>query len=233
MQKTYLIIGASSGIGRQAALQLAAAGHRVICTYNKHPMVSETDLLEYHSLNILDENPDFNFLPEKLDGLLYCPGSISLRPFARIKTEDFAADYQLQVLGAVKVIQAALPKLKNAENPSIVLFSTVAVQLGLSFHSQVAASKGAIEGLTRALAAEFAPKIRVNCIAPSLTDTPLAASLLSTEEKKEANAQRHPLKKIGTVGNIADMAEFLLSEKAAWISGQILHVDGGLAALKV
>jgi NAD(P)-dependent dehydrogenase (short-subunit alcohol dehydrogenase family) len=233
MQKTYLIVGASSGIGRQAALQLAAAGHRVIGTYNKHPMVNETDLLEYHSLNILDENPDFNFLPEKLDGLLYCPGSISLRPFARIKPEDFAADYQLQVLGAVKVIQAALPKLKNAENPSIVLFSTVAVQLGLSFHSQVAASKGAIEGLTRALAAEFAPKIRVNCIAPSLTDTPLAASLLSTEEKKEANAQRHPLKKIGTVGNIADMAEFLLSEKAAWMSGQILHVDGGLAALKV
>ncbi len=233
MQKIYLIIGASSGIGRQAALQLSAAGHRVIGTYNKHPMVNEADLLEYHSLDILDENLDFNFLPEKLDGLLYCPGSISLRPFARIKPEDFAADYQLQVLGAVKVIQAALSKLKNAENPSIVLFSTVAVQLGLSFHSQVAASKGAIEGLTRALAAELAPKIRVNCIAPSLTDTPLAASLLSTEEKKEANAQRHPLKKIGTVGNIADMAEFLLSDKAAWISGQILHVDGGLGTLKV
>lgn len=232
MQKTYLIIGASSGIGRQAALQLVAAGHKVIGTYHKHPIANEGNSLTYYPLNVLDENPAFDFLPETLDGLVYCPGSISLRPFARIKAEDFAADYQLQVLGAIKTIQAALPKLKNAENPSIVLFSTVAVQLGLGFHSQVAASKGAIEGLSRALAAEFAPKIRVNCIAPSLTDTPLAASLLSSEEKKEANAQRHPLKKIGKTEDIANMVEFLLSDKAAWISGQILHVDGGIGTLR-
>lgn len=231
MQKTYLIIGASSGIGRETALQLKAEGHLVLGTFNRHQVESETDL-NYFQLNVMEEDPDFSFLPDRIDGLLYCPGSISLRPFARIKAEDFMKDYQLQLVGAVKCIQAALPKLKNSENPSIVLFSTVAVQLGLGFHAQVAASKGAIEGLTRALAAELAPKIRVNCIAPSLTDTPLAASLLSNEEKREANAQRHPLKKIGKSADIANLACFLLSEKSDWMTGQILHLDGGLSSIK-
>ena len=137
------------------------------------------------------------------------------------------------MVGAVKVIQACLPKLKNASNSSIVLFSTIAVQMGFNFHSLVASSKGAVEGITKALAAEFAPKIRVNCIAPSITDTPLAASLLNTEEKKEANAQRHPLKKIGKAEDLANLAEFLLSEKSSWITGQILHADGGMSSLKV
>jgi NAD(P)-dependent dehydrogenase (short-subunit alcohol dehydrogenase family) len=127
----------------------------------------------------------------------------------------------------------ALPRLKKAENASIVLFSTLAVQTGLNFHTQVAASKGAIEGLTKSLAAEFAPKIRVNCIAPSLTNTPLAASLVNTDQKMDASAQRHPLKRIGTTADIANMAAFLLSEKASWITGQILHVDGGMSSLKV
>ena len=131
------------------------------------------------------------------------------------------------------MIQAALPKLKDSDNASIVLFSTVAVQSGLNFHSLVASSKGAIEGLTRALSAELAPKIRVNCIAPSLTDTPLAASLLNTDQKKEANALRHPLKRIGTATDIANMAEFLLSDKSSWITGQILHVDGGMGSIKL
>ena len=142
-------------------------------------------------------------------------------------------DYSLQVLGAVKTIQGVVSKLKSTENASIVLFSTVAVQTGLPFHSQVSASKGAIEGLTKALAAEYAPKIRVNCIAPSLTDTPLAASLVNNEQKREANAQRHPLKRIGKAEDLAHMAAFLLSDKASWISGQILHVDGGYSTLKV
>jgi NAD(P)-dependent dehydrogenase (short-subunit alcohol dehydrogenase family) len=232
MNKNILIIGASSGIGLQTAKQLASEGNNVFGTFNRHPSTSENNI-QYFPLNVLDEQPDLGFLPERLDGLVYCPGNISLKPFARIKAEDFVSDFQLQVLGAVKVIQAALPKLKNSENASIVLFSTVAVQLGLNFHTQVAISKGALEGLTRSLAAELAPKIRVNCIAPSLTDTPLAASLLSTEEKKEANAQRHPLKKIGKASDIANMVEFLLSDKSAWITGQILHVDGGLGNLKV
>jgi NAD(P)-dependent dehydrogenase (short-subunit alcohol dehydrogenase family) len=181
----------------------------------------------------MDAEIDFSFLPEILDGVVYCPGSINLKPFARIKSEDFTNDFNLQVGGLIKVLQAAQPALKKSEHASVVVFSTVAVQMGLPFHTQVSASKGAIEGLTKALSAEWAPSIRVNCIAPSLTDTPLAAQLLNTEEKKAANALRHPLKKIGTAADIANMAAFLLSEKASWITGQVLHVDGGMSTVKV
>lgn len=156
-----LIIGASSGIGSSLAKQLIAEGHQVYGTFNK-TTASADGFVKLQSLNVLDDNPDFSFLPDTLDGLVYCPGAVNLKPFARIKPEDFVSDYQLQLVGAVKVIQACLPKLKNATNPSIVLFSTVAVQTGFNFHSLVASSKGAIEGLTKALAAEFAPKIRVN-----------------------------------------------------------------------
>ena len=230
---TYLIIGASSGIGKKLAGQLVDSGQRVYATYFKNKPETNAGLPDYHYLNVLDEDNSIDFLPDSLDGLVYCPGSINLRPFERIKPSDFVADFNLQVTGAVKIIQAVLPRLKKAENASIVLFSTVAVQTGFPFHTQVSASKGAIEGLTRALAAEFAPQIRVNCIAPSLTDNPLAAPLLNTEQKREANALRHPLKKTGMPENIADMVAFLLSEKGSWISGQIFHVDGGMSSLKV
>ena len=229
----YLIIGGSGGIGQEIANQLSQSGKQVIATFNKNEPSAENTQIHFHHLNVLDETLSLDFLPAELAGLVYCPGSINLRPFERIKPEDFEADYKLQVMGAIRVIQMVLPQLKKAENAAIVLFSTVAVQTGLPFHTQVAASKGALEGLTKALAAEFAPKIRVNCIAPSLTNTPLAASLLNTEQKMETNAQRHPLKRIGTTGDIANMAAFLLSEKASWITGQILHVDGGMSSLKI
>ena len=228
----YLIIGGSSGIGQQIATQLSQSGNEVVATYNKNKPALEIPNIRFEHLNVLEENFSLEHLPDQLAGLVYCPGSINLRPFERIKPADFAADYQLQVIGAIKAIQLILPRLKNAEHASIVLFSTVAVQTGLPFHTQVAASKGAIEGLTKALAAEYAPKIRVNCIAPSLTDTPLAASLLNNEQKREANALRHPLKRIGSTEDIANMAVFLLSQKASWITGQILHVDGGMSSLK-
>ena len=229
----YLIIGASTGIGNALATQLAAAGNEVFGTYNKTSPSNSHPLISFHPLNVMEETLFLDFLPSSIDGLIYCPGSINLKPFARIKPEDFVADFNLQVVGAIKTIQAVLPFLKESVNASIILFSTVAVQSGLNFHSQVATSKGAIEGLTRALAAEFAPKIRVNCIAPSLTDTPLAASLLNTEQKKEGNALRHPLKRIGSATDIANMAEFLLSTKSSWITGQILHVDGGMSSIKL
>lgn len=229
---TFLIIGASSGIGKQLAQQLSISGHHVIGTYNKHSF-DNISSIEYHHLDVLNTDADLSFIPSTLAGIAYCPGSISLKPFSRIKPEDFISDFTLQVTGAVRILQKALPAIKANGGGSVVLFSTVAVQTGLPFHTQVAASKGAIEGLTRSLAAEYAPSIRVNCIAPSLTDTPLAASLLANEEKREANAQRHPLKKIGSTEDIASMAEFLLSEKNAWITGQIIAVDGGMGSLKV
>lgn len=229
----YLIIGASSGIGKKVAEQLSEAGHHVVGTYNKNQITSNNTNLLFYPLNVLDEDIKIDFLPDKLDGIIYCPGSINLRPFERMKPIDFLEDYNLQVVGAIKTIQAAVPKLKMSDNASIILFSTVAVQLGLPFHSQVSASKGAIEGLTKALAAEYAPKIRVNCIAPSLTDTPLSASLLNKDQKREANAQRHPLKRIGTVDDIAQLILFLLSENASWITGQIHHIDGGMSTIKI
>lgn len=228
-----LIIGASSGIGAALAQQLIAEKHQVYGTFNKTTDISAGGFAKLQSLNALDENPDFGFLPEVVDGLVYCPGAVNLKPFARVKPEDFVSDYQLQLIGAVKAIQACLPKLKHSTQASIVLFSTVAVQTGFNFHSLVASSKGAVEGLTKALAAEFAPKIRVNCIAPSITDTPLADALLNTDEKKQANALRHPLKKIGKPEDLANLAAFLLSEKSSWITGQVLHADGGMSSLKV
>jgi NAD(P)-dependent dehydrogenase (short-subunit alcohol dehydrogenase family) len=231
--QNQVIIGASSGMGRALAQLLVNEGHRVYGTFNKTTENRPEGLTGYTHLNVLDENPDFSFLPENIDGLVYCPGAVNLKPFARIKPEDFISDYQLQLVGAVKVVQACLPKLKNSSQASVVLFSTVAVQTGFNFHSLVASSKGAVEGLTKALAAEFAPKIRVNCIAPSITNTPLAGTLLNTDEKKDANAQRHPLKKIGQPEDLANLAAFLLSEKSSWITGQVLHADGGMSSLKV
>ena len=229
--KTYIIIGASSGIGLQLAKTLADKGDQVIGTYNSQP-VENNNNITYHPLNVTAPELDLSFFPEVIDGIVYCPGSINLKPFGRIKAEDFLSDFNLQVGGLIKILQHAFPALKKSEHASVVVFSTVAVQLGLPFHSQVSASKGAIEGLTKALSAEWAPSIRVNCIAPSLTDTPLAATLLNTAEKKAANALRHPLKKIGTASDIANMAAFLLSENAAWITGQIIHVDGGMSTVK-
>jgi NAD(P)-dependent dehydrogenase (short-subunit alcohol dehydrogenase family) len=229
--KKIAIIGASKGIGLTLAQQLADLGHEVYATYAKTAPSLQHQNITWQQLDVL--NPTPLDLPEVLDGLVYCPGTIALKPFNRFSPTDFQTDYQLQVLGAIQSIQTALPALKKSEQAAIVLFSTVAVQQGLPFHSLVSASKGAIEGLTRALAAELAPKIRVNAIAPSLTNTPLAENLLNSDAKREANAARHPLKRIGEASDIAHMAAFLLSDHASWISGQILHVDGGISSLRV
>jgi len=229
----YLIIGASSGIGKKLAEQLSDMGHQVFGTYFKNAVVSDNNRVSYFPLNVLDDKLSLDFLPEQLSGVVYCPGSINLRLFNRLSPDDFLADFNLHVVGAIKTIQAVLPKLKATDNASIVLFSTIAVQIGLTYHAQVSTSKGAIEGLTRALAAEFAPKIRVNAIAPSITDTPLAAKYLDNERKRTANAEKHPLKRIGTAEDITNTAEFLLSSKSSWITGQILHVDGGMSTIKI
>jgi len=231
--KKILVIGGSTGIGYALCKLLAEDGDKVHATFNSTNNYDPISNVSFHPINVMDENLDFSFIEEGLDGLVYCPGSINLKPFTRLKPESFLEDYKLQVLGAVKTIQACLPALKNSNHASIVLFSTVAVQNGFNFHSQVAASKGAVEGLARSLAAELAPKIRVNAIAPSLTNTPLAQKLLSSEDKIQANAERHPLRRIGQAEDIAHMAQFLLSEKSSWVTGQVLSVDGGMSSLKV
>jgi len=228
----FLIVGASSGIGLSLAQKLNQKGNTVYGTFNKTVVSNDKDI-QYHKLNVLDEELNLDFLPETLNGLAYCPGSINLAPFKQIKPAAFLQDYQLQVVGAVKIIQHILPKLKTTGNASIVLFSTVAVQTGFNFHSQVAASKGALEGLTKALAAEFAPTIRVNAVAPSITKTPLAEKFLNNDKKIEANEKRHPLKKIGTPEDVANLAAYLLSNQSAWLTGQIITIDGGISSLRV
>jgi NAD(P)-dependent dehydrogenase (short-subunit alcohol dehydrogenase family) len=228
---THFIVGGSSGVGLELVKILSSQNDRVFATYRNS--VPQDGLAQWNSLNVLAETIDLSFLPDSIDSFVYCPGAVNLKPFARINPDEFVSDYQLQVIGAVKTIQAALPRLKNSAAASIIMFSTVAVQIGFNFHSLVSSSKGAVEGLTRALAAELAPKIRVNCIAPSITDTPLAASLLNSDQKKELNAQRHPLKKIGQPEDIANLAAFLVSEKSRWMTGQVFHVDGGISSVRV
>jgi len=228
--KNYLIVGASSGIGKALAESLSRDGHQVFGTY--HNTKVESSSIQFQKFDAVNDDLDLGTLPDIIDGMVYCPGSINLFPFARIKPEDFMTDFQLNLVGIVKVIQALQPKFKMSEQASIVLFSTVAVQTGFNFHAQVAVSKGAVEGLTRSLAAEFAPKIRVNAVAPSITNTPLAEKLLNTDQKIETNVNRHPMKRIGSPDDIADMASFLLSEKSSWITGQIISVDGGMSSIK-
>jgi len=225
----YLIIG-TSGIG-QALCEQLEQGNRIYATYYKNHR-PDTNNISYHYLNVLDEKPDMGFIPDTLNGLAYCVGSVNLKPFSRIPVAEFVEDYKLQVAGAVRIIQACLPALKKTGRASIVLFSTVAVQTGFNFHSMVSASKGAVEGLTKALAAELSPTIRVNCIAPSITQTSLTRQFLNTPEKIEANAQRHPLKRIGTDNDIAATAAFLLSDKSSWVTGQVFHVDGGISSIR-
>ena len=229
--KNYLIIGGSSGIGKAIREQLISSGNNVYATYFQNDTFATEE--NYFSLDVRSEHPDLSFLPEVLDGFVYCPGAIDLKPFNRIKEASIIEDLNLQVMGAVRILQLILSKLKASGQGSVVLFSTVAVQTGFPFHAQVAISKGAIEGLTRSLAAEFAPTIRFNAIAPSLTNTPLAEKLLSSPEKVEANGQRHPLKRIGEAEDIAEAACFLLTDKSSWMTGQILHVDGGMSSLKI
>jgi len=228
--RNYLIIGGSSGIGKALAEQLHKAGHRLYVTYLTHKEQS-TDSVTYVKWDALNDSFDDSLLPDTLDGLVYCPGSINLKPFNRFSEDDFVRDFRLQVVGAVRVIQSVVSRLKASGRGAIVLFSTVAVQRGFPFHAQVSVSKGAIEGLTRSLAAEFAPHIRVNAIAPSLTDTPLAEKLLNTEQKRMNNSERNPLKRIGSVNDVAGAAQFLLSDESAWVTGQILHIDGGMSTI--
>lgn len=231
--KNYLVVGGTSGIGQSIVRNLANLKHDVYVISRKGDNQSTLPNIHHLAADVVADEIDVSALPDAIDGVVYCPGSINLKPFRSLKIADFQNEFEVNFLGAVKVLQAVQKKLKKSQSPSVVLFSTVAVQQGMAFHASVAAAKGAVEGLTRSLAAEWAPRIRVNCIAPSLTDTPLAERLLSTPEKKESAGNRHPLKRVGTADEIAQAACFLLSENSSWMTGQVLGIDGGLSALKV
>lgn len=227
---TILLLGGNSGIGLATAKLLQSEGHTLLAASRS------SDQLQALGIPVQPfdaENPGPLDLPETLDGLIYLPGTITLKPFHRLTPEDFLKDFRINFLGAVHAIQQALPALKNSPQASIVLFSTVAVAQGMAFHASIASSKAAIEGLTKSLAAELAPKIRVNAIAPSLTDTPLAAQLLGSDAKMEASQKRHPLQAVGNPDDVARLAYFLLSPASSFITGQIHRPDGGLSSVRM
>ena len=234
--RTIAIIGDSKGIGLALRQRLLERGDRVIGVSRTGAQAegNYTDLV----FDAAAHPCDLSAFTNRLDGLVYCPGTIQLKPVRGVKPETVLEDFKINAMGLLQSVQANMKLLKAAAadpiggQPSIVGFSTVAVQTGMGFHASIAMAKGALEGLVRTMACEFAPDIRANAIAPSLTDTPLAAALLSSDAKREASAERHPLKRVSTADDVAAMAAFLLSPDAAAITGQILQVDNGMSAVR-
>lgn len=228
--KNILLIGGSYGIGLEIAKQMSEDNNVIIASRTDKDIPSN---IKHITFDVSKDAITEIELPETIDGLVYCPGSINLKPFKMLSPEAFQKDLDINFMALVKIVHGLLPKLKSSEQASLVFFSTVAVKIGMPFHTSVAAAKGAIEGFAKALAAEYAPSFRVNVIAPSLTDTPLAGKLLSSDEKKEKMGDRHPLKRVGNTKDIANLATFLLSEQSSWMTGQILGVDGGMSTLNI
>ncbi len=229
--KNILLIGGSYGIGAEIAKQLQDTHHLFIASRTSENI---SDKVTYLPFDVTKDDIAQLNLPETIDGLVYCPGTINLKPFSMLKPDAFEKDLSLNFMGLVRVLKALEPRLKATSSPSsIVVFSTVAVKVGMPFHTSIAAAKGAIEGFSKSLAAEWAPKVRINVIAPSLTNTPLAKRLLGNDAKKEKMDLRHPLKRVGESSDIANMASFLLSDKSSWMTGQIIGIDGGMSSLNL
>jgi len=226
--KTYIVIGGSKGIGK-AIINNQIEQHKIINISRSQPQNEHSNLTHYECDVLSDDLPDV----ASADGLIYCPGSINLKPINRLKLDDFRKDFEINVIGAVKAVQKYLPVLKAGTNPAIVLFSTVAVKLGMPFHASVAAAKAGVEGLTKSLGAELAPTVRVNAIAPTVTDTDLASKLLRNERMIENMQERHPLKKYLAPEEVADLASYLISDKAAALSGQVFEMDCGIVSFKI
>lgn len=226
--KTYIVIGGSRGIGN-ALVKILLKNHKVINISRSQPKVSDKNLIHHNCDVLKDELPEI----EAADGLVYCPGSINLKPIGRFSLDEFRDDYEINVIGAVKSIQAYLKILKNGKHPSIVLFSTVAAKLGMPFHASVTAAKSGVEGLVKSLGAELATSLRINAIAPTVTNTDLASKLLRNDKMIENITERHPMKKILEPQEVADMAKFLLSEKSSAFSGQVFEMDYGIVSSKI
>ena len=223
------MIGGSYGIGLPLVKILNKEFNvHVACRTNDQLQSENVNFIKFDALN---DEFDNSLIPDEIHGFVYLPGSINLRPFKGLSIEAFKQDLEINLISLIKVLKTVMPKLVAADNSSIVLMSTVAVQRGMPFHSSVSASKGAIEGLTKSLAAEYAPKIRVNAVAPSIVDTPLANRFLNNDLKIEKSAQKHPMKRVGNSADIAETINFLLSEKSSWMTGQIIGVDGGTSTL--
>lgn len=229
MKKNILLIGGSHGIGKSVAQQLHETHALFIASRSQEGL--EEIKCQYFPFDTTKGDFNLMTLPDTLHGFIYCPGSINLKPFKMMDLQIFEEDMRINFLGLVKIVKEIIPKM--AQSASMVFFSTVAVGKGMPFHTSVAASKGAIEGFAKSLAAEYAPKLRVNVIAPSLVDTPLASKLLNNERKKENMAERHPLKRVGQAEDIANMAVFLLSDKSSWMTGQVIGIDGGISTLNI
>ncbi len=226
----YVCIGGSSGIGRAVVEKLASEGHTVhVASRSSKELTASPNVT--HS--VFDVESGEGTLPEvsSLAGFAYFPGTISLKPFPSMSCDDFSHDFALNVLGAIRPLQKYIEALKHG-NGSIVLMSSVAVQMGFPYHASIAAAKGALEGLMRSLAAEYAPTVRCNCVAPSLTETPLSESLLGSEEKKASMGKRHPLARIGSVDDISHLVHYLLSENSKWVTGHVFPVDGGISSVR-
>lgn len=234
-EKTFVIAGGSKGIGRQLVDLLLDSGASVHNFSRSSDGMPTSDRLTNHVCDFSTDDFDSVELPESIHGVAYCPGTINLRSFRSLKLEDFRNDLEINTLGAVRFLKGCLKGLKGGatDGPSsVVLFSTVAVGTGLSMHASIAVAKGAIEGLTRSLAAELAPSIRVNCLAPALTETPLTANFFSTDEKRAAMDAKYPLGRSGQPSDLASMARVLLGPESDWVTGQIIGVDGGMSATR-
>ena len=229
--KNIFIVGGSSGIGLSLIKQISSKNNIYSASRNDNNLNDyNVKYIKYDSVNDLEI--DTSILPEKIDGFVYCPGSINLRPFNTLKIESFLEDYKINFLGAIKSLKIILPLMQKSDNSSIVFFSTVAVSTGMPFHSSISSSKGAIEGLTRSLAAEFSPKIRVNSIAPSIVKTNLSEKFLNSDLKIEKASERHPLGRIGKDEEISKLAAYLLSDDSSWVTGQVINIDGGIGSIR-